>query len=237
MVLITLSGGLQDAYTFITRGGVFANAQTGNIVLLSGSLFSASWGRALSYLVPIISFAMGILASAMIRKRCSMMAGGRVHWRQLIILMEIIILSAVAWIPEPLSHIANAMVSFSCAMQVEAFRTAGGYAYASTMCIGNLRSCMSSIASFIDSGDRKHLRAAGYYAFAILVFAIGAGAGTILSATLSLHAIWFSPLLLMLSFLLMLRRPQEEGKAVMVGKDKGDAHWSIGPESEEDTHS
>ena len=31
---IILSGGLQDAYTYCCRGKVFANAQTGNIVLL-----------------------------------------------------------------------------------------------------------------------------------------------------------------------------------------------------------
>ena len=32
---IILSGGLQDAYTYLCRGKVFANAQTGNIVLFS----------------------------------------------------------------------------------------------------------------------------------------------------------------------------------------------------------
>ena len=32
---LSVSGGLQDAYTYISRGKVFANAQTGNIVLLS----------------------------------------------------------------------------------------------------------------------------------------------------------------------------------------------------------
>lgn len=35
---LSISGGLQDAYTYICRGEVFANAQTGNIVLLSQSL-------------------------------------------------------------------------------------------------------------------------------------------------------------------------------------------------------
>ena len=32
VALLTLSGGLQDAYTYLRRGKVFANAQTGNIV-------------------------------------------------------------------------------------------------------------------------------------------------------------------------------------------------------------
>mgnify|MGYP000124712744 CR=1 FL=1 len=33
-MFLSLSGGLQDAYTYLFRGKVFANAQTGNIVLL-----------------------------------------------------------------------------------------------------------------------------------------------------------------------------------------------------------
>ena len=40
---IILSGGLQDAYTYLCRGKVFANAQTGNIVLFSAYLFDGEW--------------------------------------------------------------------------------------------------------------------------------------------------------------------------------------------------
>ncbi len=41
---IILSGGLQDAYTYLCRGKVFANAQTGNIVLFS-AISSTATGR------------------------------------------------------------------------------------------------------------------------------------------------------------------------------------------------
>ena len=33
-IFLTLAGGLQDAYSYNCRGKVFANAQTGNIVLV-----------------------------------------------------------------------------------------------------------------------------------------------------------------------------------------------------------
>ena len=38
LVFIIISGGLQDAYSYFCRNGVFANAQTGNIVFLSVNL-------------------------------------------------------------------------------------------------------------------------------------------------------------------------------------------------------
>ena len=44
-VFLSLSGGLQDAYTYLFRGKVFANAQTGNIVLLSAALLRAAAGE------------------------------------------------------------------------------------------------------------------------------------------------------------------------------------------------
>ena len=42
------------------RGKVFANAQTGNIVLLSQSIIDKDLVRAIHYLVPLLFFALGI---------------------------------------------------------------------------------------------------------------------------------------------------------------------------------
>ena len=56
---VILSGGLQDAYTYLCRGKVFANAQTGNIVLFSAYLFDGAWDQCLRYLVPVLSFMTG----------------------------------------------------------------------------------------------------------------------------------------------------------------------------------
>ena len=57
MVFLTLSGGLQDAYTYCVRGQVFANAQTGNIVLMSQRAFAGDLAGVLRYLIPLLAFA------------------------------------------------------------------------------------------------------------------------------------------------------------------------------------
>ena len=59
-IFLTLSGGFQDAYTYLCRGKVFANAQTGNIVLMSTHFFEGEFGLILHYLIPVISFVFGI---------------------------------------------------------------------------------------------------------------------------------------------------------------------------------
>lgn len=68
-VFVTLSGGFQDAYTYISRGQVFANAQTGNIVLLSAALLRGDWAVCLKYLIPILSFVLGTMAAEFIHIR------------------------------------------------------------------------------------------------------------------------------------------------------------------------
>ena len=68
-VFLSLSGGLQDAYTYLFRGKVFANAQTGNIVLLSANLMDGNWERVLHYLVPLCAFALGVLTAEKMRER------------------------------------------------------------------------------------------------------------------------------------------------------------------------
>ena len=125
---IILSGGLQDAYTYCCRDKVFANAQTGNIVLMSTHLFAGDWAGVFRYFVPVISFTAGIFVAECVHRRYKCME--KVHWRQLIILAEIVLLFAVGFLPQSQNLLANAIVSFSCAMQVQAFRKVNGYAFA-----------------------------------------------------------------------------------------------------------
>lgn len=199
VALLTLSGGLQDAYTYFCRGHVFANAQTGNIVLLGQSLFSGSLSQAGRYLLPLLAFALGVAAAEYIRTR----PNRRLGWQQQVLLWEIALLAAVGFLPPSMDLAANALVSFSCAMQVQAFRRVEGFAFASTMCIGNLRGGTDALCAFLRTRDRQERKKAGLYFTVILLFALGAGAGSLVLTPLGLRAIWLSCALLALSFVLL----------------------------------
>ena len=53
-MIITFSGGLQDAYTYFARNKVFANAQTGNIVLMASKLSDGQYADAIRYVFPLL---------------------------------------------------------------------------------------------------------------------------------------------------------------------------------------
>ena len=130
---LSISGGLQDAYTYVFRGKVFANAQTGNIVLLSQNICERNWLQSAHYFVPLAAFAIGIIVAEQIRGKYQNVQN--IHWRQIVLLLEMILLFLVSFLPQSLDMLANALVSFSCAMQVQTFRKVNGYAFAITMCI------------------------------------------------------------------------------------------------------
>ena len=58
--ILALSGGFMDAYSYIERGKVFANAQTGNMLLFGVNLSEGNYQTMLNYLFPVLAFALGI---------------------------------------------------------------------------------------------------------------------------------------------------------------------------------
>ena len=205
---LAFTGGFLDAYTYLVRGHVFANAQTGNIVLLAQNLIDRNWSVALRYFSPLLFFALGVAAAECIHMRYQ--KAQRIHWRQLVLAIEILLLFAVGFFPNEMDLLANAMVSFACAMQVQAFRKVNGYAFASTMCIGNLRSGMDSLCAWLVGGNAKAFGKAVHYFAIIFLFALGAGIGSVALLPMAGRAIWLSCLLLGVSFCLMFLKEDIE---------------------------
>lgn len=200
-LVLVFSGGFQDAYTYIVRNKVFANAQTGNIVLMSTYFIGGQWQKGIMYLFPIFAFMLGIFFADGIQFRFK--NSRIIHWRQGIVLAEAIIMVVVGFLPQTLNMLANCMISFSCALQLQAFRKVHGTFYASTMCIGNLKSGVTAFSAYIRTKSKSELRKAVDYMLVIIIFALGAGLGGNFSMIYNERTIWASGVLLIISCLLM----------------------------------
>ena len=207
LIFITLAGGFQDAYSYLMRGKVFANAQTGNIVLLFKNIVDLNFKGAVAYLIPVLSFAFGIYVAVRfedaIEKRI-------LHWRQYIVVFEIIIMILVSFIPENLNNLANALLSFSCAMQVYAFKKIYGLSFATTMCIGNLRSATENLSKYHITKNRTYLENSKKYYTVIFIFGMGAALGYISSDFFGLKSILLAASLLTISFIILFFEDREK---------------------------
>ena len=201
-VLLAITGGFLDAYTYLCRGNVFANAQTGNMVMLGISFIERNTGAIVKYIIPIIAFAIGVFLAELIRNKLS--ESNKLHWRQGVLVIEIVLLIAVAFIQY--NYIANIIISLICAMQVEAFRKFHGNAYATTMCTGNLRSGTEKLVIFIRNKDKKHLKIAFQYYFVIFIFCLGATIGGIITLNIGIKSVLIAIIPLILSLIIMDNR-------------------------------
>lgn len=188
-LILAVVGGFLDAYSYLCRDQVFANAETGNIVLMGVELAQRNFSGVIHYALPILAFASGVYICEMIRDRYG--EGRMVHWRQRIIILEILTVIIVAFLPleSKWNHCANILISFVCALQVEAFRKVRGVSFASTMCTGNLRSATERLFKYRKTGDSKIIAESKRYYLIIGAFIVGASVGGIMTMAIGGKAV------------------------------------------------
>ena len=175
-VLLAAIGGFLDAYTYITRGGVFANAQTGNIVLLGIRFAQGDFWAMLQYVYPILAFSAGVVAAAQIKRMAG--AGRKVQWVHIILALEAAILFGIGFLPSTVPHaIVNVVISFVASVQVSSFQSLMGSPFATTMTTGNLRSAVQAYYQAVTRKNKPALQKALCYTWIIVSFCGGAMIG------------------------------------------------------------
>lgn len=200
--ILTIVGGYLDTYTYVSRSGVFANAQTGNIVFLGIKIAEGKWEEMLEYIFPILAFIIGINVALYIKNKWG--DNPKIHWRQWTLAIEIIVLCVVAFVPSGIvDNLVNVSISFVCAIQVESFRKLQGNPMATTMCTGNLRSGSELLYYGMVEKNQSKLNAASIYFAIIILFIIGATAGVILTNYLGTFSSLIPAAWLLITMILM----------------------------------
>ena len=188
-ILLAIAGGFLDSYTFIERGGVFANAQTGNIVLVAIYAAKGEWMHAFASVPAILAFTIGVIVVQSIKNNSSRLF--RLEWQRVVLIFEIIVLFIIGFIPSTIPNlIVNVIVSFVASIQVCSFSKIADSPYSSTMSTGNLRSAARE--AYIGFTQKDHEAAIRAFRLFTIVFSflLGALLGGILTLNIGVKAIW-----------------------------------------------
>jgi uncharacterized membrane protein YoaK (UPF0700 family) len=200
-IILALTGGFMDAYSYLCRDHVFANAQTGNMLLLGINISEGKWSDALRYLLPVLAFTVGIALADVVRVK--MNDKNLLHWRQISALFEAIVLALVSFFSQDMNLLANSLTSLACGIQVESFRKIRGSGIATTMCIGNLRNATQNICEYYHTKDRSAVEKGMLYYGIIGCFIIGAVIGNVMIKLFAEKAILVCTATMFLAFCLM----------------------------------
>lgn len=198
-ILLAIVGGFLDSYTFICRGGVFANAQTGNIVLIGVEITKGNLGQAAIALLPVLAFIAGIIITERI-KDISPSSSFITETERIILIIEIIVLFIIGFVPTSVPHIFVIIpISFVSSVQIASFGKLVDSPYSTTMCTGNLRSASQAAYIAFTKKDSCSAIKTARYAIVIVSFIVGAYLGGLLTIWVGVKSIWFTVIVLILS--------------------------------------
>ena len=200
-ILLSVAGGLMDAYSYLARGGVFATGQTGNFVCIAVRLAQGQWLQALNHVVPIVFFFLAIFLAQHLHFIKGDVPNPR--WKRTVLLVEAAVFLVVGALPAAVPDmLANAMISFAAAMQYVCFnKLEYNGTYATVFATGNLRYCAESMHRAIFYRDREAGRKCRRYAMVLAAFFGGVLLGVALNAVLGLRMAWVISALLFAAWL------------------------------------
>jgi len=209
--LLSLSGGFLDAFTYVAHGKVFANAMTGNIILLGVSATAGDWRQALNHVPPLVAFLFGVWAAQALR-----LPRLDPRWPALFSLMlEIVVLTGIAFLPRSLPDIWIVLsIAFAAAVQNSSFTKVRGWGYNSVVTTGNLRRFAETL--FVGTVPRRNVEMrdqAGVFGVICLSFLVGALAGGLATAWLYNAALAIPVLVLGVVLWRCRRHPQSAAGA------------------------
>jgi uncharacterized membrane protein YoaK (UPF0700 family) len=184
-------GGFLDAYTYVGYHGVFANAQTGNVVLLGVDAQAGHWQDALLHVPPIVAFVLGVaLAHGLARPKVREVVRRPTRW---VLVAEIVVLAVVGALPGTTPRgIVPGAISFVSAAQVATFRSLEGVGYNSTITTGNLRDLTANFLKWHAGHDLAARHATVALAAIVGSFAVGAGIGGLCTRIIGHPAAWIT---------------------------------------------
>ncbi|BBL65084.1 DUF1275 family protein [Methanosarcina mazei] len=219
-ILLAIVGGFLDAYTFVGRGGVFANAQTGNVVLMGIEAATGEWGRAMLHAVPVLAFILGVITAEIIKKpsmRLFVQDAGKA-----VLILEIAVLFIIGFIPYTSPNIiVTVAISFVSAVQVSSFRKLAGSTYNTTMITGNLRSATQEVYTAVTKKDSEPALQAFRFSTINLSFLAGAISGGLLTSVIGVKAVWIAVIVLICSVILFSADENENKNLLFEYKDSG----------------
>jgi uncharacterized membrane protein YoaK (UPF0700 family) len=203
-IMLAIVGGFLDAYTFISRDGVFANAQTGNMVLLAVRAAKGDWIGSLLYIPLIIAFILGVLVSEIVK--IPQLRQLLYSYQRSILILEFVVLVIVGTLPRSVPNIVvTVCIAFVSSLQISTFNKLDNWAYNSTMTTGNLKTATKAAYSAFVENDQEAKKQFQEFFLIILSFLIGALSGTFSTTYFGDISIWIASGILLIALVLYHR--------------------------------
>ena len=208
--LLTAAGGAMDAWVYLAHGHLFANAQTGNVVLFAIHAATGGLSKAAHFLPSIAAFVAGLLLS---RLSGAWLKRTGLNSRNVRLSAEcavlLILAIAVGHLP---NSVVTAWVGFTAAVQITSLSHIGSADFNTGMTTGNLRGAVSAaVAAWLDPSSKADRDKAVILAWICLAFLAGALLGGVVTQQFGDATVFVIAALVACTVAVMWRTPDPPG--------------------------
>lgn len=194
-LLLTMANAFLDAHTYIARGKVFANVQTGNVIFFAMDASDGHLVPALAHVWPILAFMAGVgLAAHLKSGRVDRHVRHPLRWTMLV---QAVVLAVIGFVPAAVPHTyVTVPISFVAGIQIGLFRSIGDLVYVPLATTGNIMRLVE--AGYTGFADRQAAGRTAFITYGLLTlfFAVGAVIGAFATRAMGVRAIWLPAALL-----------------------------------------
>ena len=187
-LVVSFVGGFLDAYSYLGWHGVFAGAQSANILLAAIAAAQGSWFAAARHLPSFIAFCLGVAGAQSLRTRLT--ASWPLRLDIFVLAIEAALLLFVGLASAVLSpSLATGLMALAAGLQLGYFGQVRDWTYNSTMTTGNLRNLIQALTRLLINRDGAGKDQAVGLCKTIASFVIGGGIGGLATLHLKGRAI------------------------------------------------
>jgi uncharacterized membrane protein YoaK (UPF0700 family) len=211
-VLIFVAG-FYGAFTYVLRGGVFCNAQTGNMLYLAMELGKGNFLNALYYLLPMCAYLLGAVCSEFLPNPIKKIR--LIRWDTFLIIIEMVVVVFLGFLPESAPfQISQIAINFICSMQYNTFRQAQGVPMATTFCTNHVRQVGICLVKSVKHKNKQYATRMLNHILMLCCFVVGGTVSTLLCRLMLGKAIWITliPLAILLVNFLYADLKTEQGR-------------------------
>lgn len=202
--LITIANGFLDAFTFVGHGGVFANAQSGNVILFGIGLAEPRLASSFAHLWPVLAFIAGIALARALRNRVR--SSPRLEPRTIVLGVQALVLAVIALLPANAPQwTITTSIGMTSALQMSSFRTVRSSAFVPIAMTGNLMRVTEAFGD-VWTGTTESRTVTFLYVTLIATFTGGAVLGALLTTNLHTTAALIPAGLFVLASTLLIAR-------------------------------
>lgn len=206
-VLLSLSVGILNACTWMSRGHVFASSQAGNLLYLGLDIAQGEFSNIIKYLFPPLMFGAGIVLAEHFKDHPHYLS-----WRRIPMIIEVVMITIATFMPDSWNDLANPIMGMACGLQAITFRHIHNIPVATLAINGSYQNALEHLTRYLNIKNHEDAFRTVLYSSIVFTYLGGIIIGGLLVPLIDHYVSLISASLIAIGAMIVKKNAKEKKK-------------------------